>query len=220
MALTPVQGVLQPVQAASLAASPLAEMLPHGPIRIESVSVLRTARLVLRPLREADRSTWIELVRSSREDLDQFAPLHEPGESDEALFDRQLKLTNEGEAHGRSWRRVIMLEDGRIAGAVNINAITRGLASEGDMNWWLGTAFQGDGLATEAVGSAVDYAFLGMPAGLGLHKLTASIKPGHSKSERLASRVGFEQSRSGAVDQMRCAGGQWSSHDLYRILPV
>jgi len=201
------------------AGQPLAEMLAHGPIEIESGSVLRTSRLVLRPLRASDREQWIALVQSSREDLDRYAPLHAPGESDLELFERQLALTEQGESTGMHWRRVAVLDSGALIGGFNVNSIERGLESSGDINWWVGIEHQGRGLATEAVGAAVDYAFLDMPAGLGLHRLTASIKPGHDRSARLAGRVGFDPINARG-DTMRCAGGEWASHDLYSILPV
>lgn len=197
----------------------LAEMLPHGPIKIESQSVLQTSRLVLRPLRASDHDAWVELVRSSRSNLDAFAPLHEPGESDSALFERQLALTQAGEASGKAWRRIAVLADGRILGGFNINSIRRGLYSDGDVNWWLGEVHQGCGFASEAVGALVDYAFLDMPWGIGLHRLNASIKPGHERSIRLARRIGFELSGE-RLDRMRCAGGQWATHDQYKITPA
>jgi RimJ/RimL family protein N-acetyltransferase len=112
-----------------------------SPVKVESGSRLCTTRLVLRPLRASDQQAWVHLVRDSRADLDAFAPLHEPGQSDEALFERQVLLTTEGERTGASWRRVAVLNDGSLIGCFNINSIRRGLAMEGDVNWWLGTAY-------------------------------------------------------------------------------
>lgn len=187
-----------------------------GPVEVESGSLLRTERLVLRPLRASDREAWIELVSSSRLDLDAFAPLHEPGESDDQAFERQLDLTTQGEASGTAWRRVAMLNDATLVGGFNINSIRRGLQNDGDVNWWLGLRHQRQGLATEALGALVDFAFLDMPAGLGLHRLWASIEPGNDRSTRLASRIGYIPADDGS-DRMRLAGGKWSAHELYAI---
>ncbi len=190
-----------------------------APIQVESQSALKTSRLVLRPLRAGDRKAWVDLVRTSRAGLDEFAPLHEPGESDSALFERQLALTQAGDATGKAWRRIAVLDDGRILGGFNVNSIRRGLHSDGDVNWWLGAAHQGCGFASEAVGALVEYALMDMPLGLGLHRLNASIKPGHERSIRLACRLGFALSGE-RLDRMRCAGGKWSTHDQYKITPV
>jgi ribosomal-protein-alanine N-acetyltransferase len=187
-----------------------------APVVVESGSRLCTARLVLRPLRASDQRSWIQLVRKSRDDLDAFAPLHEPGESDEALFARQMSLTTEGEHTGVSWRRVAVLDDGSLIGCFNINSVRRGLAMEGDVNWWLGTPYQRKGLATEALGALIDYAFMTLPTGLGLDRLWASIQPGNERSKRLADRVGFCPASDG-TDRLRLSGGHWTAHDLYAV---
>lgn len=213
----PEEHLTSGIEKTGIEKSALASIREHAaPIEVESGSLLRTSRLVLRPLRSSDREAWCSLVQTSREDLDAFAPLHQPDETDDALFDRQLELTQLGERSGTAWRRLAVLNNGALIGAFNINSIRRGFENDGDVNWWLGTPYQHQGFATEALGAMIDYAFMDMPAGLGLHRLWASIQPGNDRSTRLASRVGFEPADDG-TDRMRLAGGQWSAHDLFAI---
>ncbi len=192
----------------------LANMLPHGPVDVFSPSLIRTPRLVLRPLRTTDRAGFIRLVRDSSRHLAPFNPLREPGESDDGLFERQLALTERGDRTGRAWRRMVVLEDGRLAGACNLIEVRRGISFDGDANWWLGREFVRQGYMTEALGAMIDFAFLDLPRGLGLTRIYAMIQPSNSRSRRLADRIGF------AMDGQRHslhAGGRWDRHEEYSI---
>lgn len=169
--------------------------------------------MVLRRLREADREQYIAAVRDSREQLDRWMPLHEPRESDDALFDRQLRLAEEGDEAGTAWRRIAVLEGGRIAGGFNVNRISRGLTHEGDANWWVAAPLAGRGLATEAVQAMADHALADLPGGLGLHRLTCGIRPGHAASARVARRVGFLRQEH-VQEHLRLAA-DWVRHEVW-----
>ncbi|MCL4742431.1 MAG: GNAT family N-acetyltransferase [Phycisphaerales bacterium] len=192
----------------------IADLAPARPVLVESRSLLRTARLTLRPLREIDRDEYLRVVRASREHLDRFSPLHRPGESDDDLFLRQLDLTETGDRNGTGWRRVGLLDDGRIAGAFNLNAIRRGLCLEADANWWVAVDCVRLGLASEGVRAMLDYAFMDLPRGLGLHRVFAGIQPENEASLRMAARLGFVRV-GGGVSSYLHAGGRWERHDVF-----
>ena len=78
----------------------------RGGVSVDSPWVLRTSRLRLRPLAAADREPFIEMLRESRASLASYVPLHEPGESDDHLFDRQLALTHASNASPSSMSMV------------------------------------------------------------------------------------------------------------------
>lgn len=153
---------------------------------------LHTERLVLRPLTLAHRSAFLDAARASRARLDRTMPLHLDGETDEALFERQVRLTREGEATRTAFRRVAFLSDGTLAGAFNLVEIRRGLTLEADVNWWLAEGMAGKGLAQEALQRLIRHAFDPHPHGLGLLELHAGIHVSNSRSRRLAERLGFE----------------------------
>ncbi|MFG0326201.1 MAG: GNAT family N-acetyltransferase [Phycisphaerales bacterium JB037] len=188
-------------------------LTPQDPVEIADRSMLRTSRLVLRPLREPDREAFIAMVRRSREELERWMPLHEEGEDDDALFDRQLTLTNEGEATGRALRRVGVLDSGELVGAFNLVHIVRGLTLEADANWWVDAAHAGRGLATEGVQALVDFALADLPHGLGLTTVVAGIVPDNLPSQRVAARVGFER-QPGITSYLR-SGGRWHRHEIW-----
>ncbi|MCB9845344.1 MAG: GNAT family N-acetyltransferase [Phycisphaeraceae bacterium] len=186
---------------------------PARSLEILGPGLVRTERVILRALREADEAAYLEMIQESREHLDRWAPLHHPQEDDLAMFRRQLTLARVGDAGGTAWRRVAALDDGTLVGGFNLNAITRGLNFEADANWWLRASLTGRGLASEAVGAMLDFAFADLPHGLGLHRVSCGIVPGNEPSERLARRVGFHR-LSGVTSHLQ-VGGRWERHDVY-----
>lgn len=193
-----------------------ADLLRNAPVRVIPVFTgepLRTSRMTLRPLRPDDRDEFLRVVRLSRQALERTLPLHRPDESDEAMFERQLAMTQAGDAHGTAWRRVGILADGRIAGAFNLTSITRGLELTASATWWVASDLTGQGLATEGVGAMVAHALADPPAGLGLHRLEAWITRDNAASMRVAARCGFQY--AGAERSYLLTGHRWVLHDLW-----
>ncbi|NUQ52160.1 MAG: GNAT family N-acetyltransferase [Phycisphaerales bacterium] len=196
------------------AAGPLGELATRHALEVPS-RILTTERFVLRPLVADDRAAFLDAIRVSRAELDRTHPLHEPGESDDELFLRQLRLQAEGERTGRACRRVGAFLDGTILGAFNVNAIARGLSFEGELSWWVRTDMAGRGLASEGVGALAAHALADLPGGLGLHTLHAMIEPGNRASLRIAAKLGFTAVR-GVSARVRVAG-EWRAHDVFAL---
>jgi [ribosomal protein S5]-alanine N-acetyltransferase len=193
-------------------ASPL--RLVAAPVEvITSAPPLRTARLELRPLQRADRESFLNAVRASRDPLDRFMPVHLQDESDDAMFERQLELARLGP--GRDWLRfVCVLGDGSIAGGVNLQSISRGLEWRADINVWIATPFAGRGLGSEAFGAVTEHALADLPHGLGLGELHAWITRDNIQSIAVARRCGYQRAgeeRSYLLTDSR----SWILHDLW-----
>jgi ribosomal-protein-alanine N-acetyltransferase len=169
--------------------------------------------MVLRPLRESDRAEYIRILALSRQHLSRHSCLHREGESDAALFARHLEVCRVGDERGTAWRRVGVLDEGRIAGCFNLNSIARGLTFEADANWWLSADAVGLGLGYEGVAAMLDYALADLPSGLGLHKVHAAIMPSNMASIRLAERVGLSRQSTGKVSIK--IGERWEFHEVY-----
>ncbi|HYE61178.1 MAG TPA: GNAT family protein [Phycisphaerales bacterium] len=183
------------------------------PVEVHAPGLVRTARMVLRPLRESDKGEFLRVLSLSRQHLHKFSCLHREGESDAQLFARQLEMCRVGDERGTAWRRVGVLDGGRIAGCFNLNAITRGLTFEADANWWVSADVSGQGLGTEGVAAMIDYALADLPSGLGLHKVQAAIMPGNAASIRLARHVGLRRQASEKVSIR--IGDRWELHEVY-----
>lgn len=208
--------MVEPDVASDPAATPrqlLGGMVPVPAVEVNDRTVLRTPRLLLRPLAEADRDQFIALVVRSRAHLDRWSALHRPGETDQELFARQLELTRLGDRRSTAVRRAIFLHDATLIGSCNLNSISRGLQFESDSNWWIGAEFAGKGLATEAVRALTDHALRELPEGLGLHRVFAGIRPDNAASIRVAAKCGF--TRQQQVKSYLNVGGAWELHDIY-----
>jgi len=171
--------------------------------------------MILRPLRETDRTPFLRAIEASRDHLERWIPLHHPGETDDEFFDRQWTLTQSGDSKGGSWRRVGVLPDGRIVGGFNLNAIARGLQSSADANWWISSEFLRQGFAREGVEAMLRHAFTDLPAGLGLHTVHAGIAPSNEASIRLARSLNFKHD-PGVQSYLR-VGDRWELHDIFAI---
>lgn len=187
--------------------------------------MLCTDRLSVRPLCLADRSAFIRAMSENRVHLARFMPLGVEGESDEAVFLRQLAQAEAGDATGRDWRRVAFDGRGRLAGGVNINNIRRALESCGEMTVWIDRGQTGAGLAAELLKGAIDHAFAPIlprgehcthEVGLGLDRLTGLIATENHVSRALAMRLGFARSAlSPRIDLL--IGGHRIEHDEYAL---
>ena len=152
-------------------------------------------------------------MRESSETLASFMPLHRAGESDDAMFARQMDIVKREQAAGLCHRCVGFLEDGRVAGGFNLNAITRGLELKADITWWVAAPLCGRGLATEGVAALLAHALEDLPRGLGLHQVQAWISRDNEASIRLAQRVGLR--RQGDTQSYLQTGERWSVHEMY-----
>lgn len=216
MASLPVQG-LQHLTRLTTAAR-LARMRPLTPVEVDPPGVLRTERLVIRPLKWTDREEYIEAVRSSRAELDRFCTLHRDDELDDELFDRQLQLGRAADATGRAWRRVAedRAKAGRIVGAFNLNDITHGLESHAEMSAWVRTDDAGRGFAAEAIRAVLAHAFgarwtqridgqTRLP-GLGLSRVDGLISPSNTPCLALVEKLGFVRSPDRSPQQLVVRG--------------
>lgn len=214
MSWPPIEGTVPMSQGSGFSAERTSQgVQPRRPVRVDATGVLSTSRMTLRPLRRSDQPEFLRAVRLSRVALEAWFPLHEPGESDAALFERQLALCESGDRSGSACRRAAFLGDGRLAGGFNLVHIARGLTFEADATWWVSSAVQGLGLGAEGMQAMLDLAFMDLPRGLGLHRVMAGILPGNVPSERMAVRVGFR--KVPGVRSSLISGGRVAQHDLY-----
>ena len=84
--------------------------------------------------------------------------------------------------------------------------------NKAELAYWLGTRHQGKGIATEAVGRTVRYAF----EQLGLHKLFVSHFSVNDASKKLILRLGFRF--VGVQREEFQKDGVWYDHVLYELL--
>ncbi|RVQ67579.1 N-acetyltransferase [Croceicoccus ponticola] len=101
--------------------------------------------------------------------------------------------------------------DGTIAGVINFSQIALGNFRSAYLGYHGNTACSGEGLMTEAVRQAVDFAFLD----IGLHRIEANIQPGNLRSIALVRRVGFRH--EGFSPRYLMIDGDWRDHERWAL---
>ena len=158
-------------------------------------AVLQTKRLLLRRARLSDRDAYLELRNSPYVmDCNPMASIT-PEQAE-----RQLE---KDQASGRAF----YLEEratGLLAGVVWLAPDSlRSQMESLSLEYFVGEAFAGQGLMTEALGAVVPYAFqtLGAPV------LSARVFRENKASQRVLEKLGF--TREGLLRRaVRCPGGQ------------
>jgi [ribosomal protein S5]-alanine N-acetyltransferase len=161
------------------------------------------ARVVVRPPTPADRAEYMAAMRSSRRLHGRW--LDAP--NDEA-FDRLLSRVRDPRYEPMLVCRV---EDGAIAGFINISEIVRGGFQSAYLGYGGVAAYAGQGYMREGLDLVLARAF----TELGLHRLEANIQPGNQASIALVKRCGFV--REGFSERYLKIGGRWRDHERWAI---
>jgi ribosomal-protein-alanine N-acetyltransferase len=181
------------------------------PMQLPHELVLRTARLQLRPIQAGDSALlWPDIADTEVARYMAWEP-HSTLAQTAAFVEYEIARLTAGE--GCTW---LILQDGGFRGIVSLIAMMgthRTLTYDrAELAYWLGTAHHRQGLASEAVGRVIEFAF----RDIGLHKLHVSHFGPNVASRNLIIRLGF-----------RCVGVQqqefrkdavWYDHHLYEML--
>jgi ribosomal-protein-alanine N-acetyltransferase len=172
-------------------------------------------RVMLRPLEVNDHPAWREVRERSREWLEQWEPLPDPGSPD-PVMDREAFRGRCG-----AWERQrqfdtaygfgLFLRDGTFAGEVSLGSVLRGPFQSSFIGYWIDEAQAGHGYVPEGVALLVRYGF----DALGLHRMEAAIVPRNAKSRRVAAKLGLRD--EGVAARFLQIQGTWEDHVRYAI---
>ena len=128
--------------------------------------------------------------------------------------DEYLRYLDRVEGPGHRGYLVRVVDDGRLAGVVNVNAITYGVSWSASLGYYAFAGAERRGFMSEAVGLVVDLAF--DPDGpLRLHRIEVNIQPDNLASKRLARRVGFRL--EGFSPRLIVVAGAWRDHERWAV---
>lgn len=172
--------------------------------------VVRTARLLLRPLEMSDVPALWPFV--SDEDFPRHMTWEAHRNPDEtAAF---IRSTEEDRVLGSNiaWGVV----DGEtLAGIVGLHGITRTVRAwrvdRAELGYWIGPPFQNRGFATEAARAAMRFGF----EDLGLHKITVGCIADNTASRRVIEKLGFQFLGEQRDHAFRF--GRWWNHLAYEM---
>jgi len=105
-----------------------------------------------------------------------------------------------------------LVEDGVIAGVVNLNEIVRGSFQGAYLGYYANARLAGNGYMREALALALDQAF----GALRLHRVEANIQPANQRSIALVESLGFH--REGFSPRYLKIGGRWRDHERWALL--
>jgi [ribosomal protein S5]-alanine N-acetyltransferase len=157
---------------------------------------------ILRPVVPDDSEEIARLLCENREFMAPFEPLR-----DERFF------TSEGQRErieANSPGSFAIIVGGALAGGVTISDLAYGPFRSANLGYWLAERLNGRGLATQAVGEAVEIAF----GELDLHRLEAGTLVDNVASQRVLERNRFE--RIGLARRYFQIAGEWRDHFLYQ----
>lgn len=183
------------------------------PFTRSSQPPLRGVRIYLREPVNGDYKTWANLRAESREFLTPWEPLWNADDLERGSFRLRIRRYQEEVQSGTGYPFFIFRNsDNRLVGGITLGNIRRGVAQCGQIGYWSGAPFAGQGYMTEAIGLVIPFAF----DQLRLHRLEAACIPNNARSTRLLEKAGFQ--REGLLRSYLKINGMWQDHFLYSLI--
>ena len=140
---------------------------------------LETERLILRPWRESDAESLYEYAKDPRVGPIAGWPVHTSVEDSRGVI-RDVLMAEEIYA-------VTLRGEDRAIGSIGQKSNMKLPPEEGEIGYWIGVPYWGQGLIPEAVRALQQHAFLT----LGLRTLWCGYFDGNIKSKRAQEKCGF-----------------------------
>ena len=184
--------------------------------RSKGVVPIEGERVFLREPATSDYNDWASLRLESRAFLVPWEPRWSEHDLSKSAFKARLRRYRTEIDAGTAYPYfIVRMEDDAILGGITIGNIRRGVAQSGQLGYWIGKPFAGEGYMREAVGLACAHAFTKN----GLHRLEAACLPDNERSIAVLRASGFEH--EGKIRSYLKKNGTWRDHLLYsRINPV
>lgn len=177
-------------------------------------AILRTDRLVLRPLVPDDAHKLLQYVVLNRKWLGPWEPTHPPsyftmeGQRNILLQCEEERRMESGILFGIYEREGSSVD---VLGRISISGIMRGIWQNGFLGYSIAESRAKRGYMSEALRRVVTYGF----TELGLHRLQASIIPRNAASLRVAEKCNFRH--EGRALRYLKIKDQWEDHETLAI---
>ncbi|MDH4148650.1 MAG: GNAT family N-acetyltransferase [Acidimicrobiia bacterium] len=178
------------------------------------MSVLRTRRLVLRPLVPGDFAAYSEVRKRNGDFLTRWEPLRAPGQPDPAdsydAFVARCSARHRERQLGTAYGFGAFCGP-RLIGEINVNNVHRGALQSADVGYWVDQAHTGNAYCPEAVVGVCRFSF----EKLGLHRIQISIIPRNHASRRVVEKLEL-RSEGVSIGYLQI-NGAWEDHIRYAI---
>jgi ribosomal-protein-alanine N-acetyltransferase len=176
--------------------------------------VLEGARVLLRPPRPRDFEAWRTLRRESRDFLKPYEPRWTEADLNRQAFGARLLRGRNEAKRGTDFSFLVFDRSSGaeiLVGGLTISNIRRRAAQYANLGYWMGEAYAGRGLMSEAVGALLPFYF----DTLGLHRLHAAFLPHNIASRRVLEKNGFRE--EGYAEHYLQIDGKWADHVLFAL---
>jgi ribosomal-protein-alanine N-acetyltransferase len=170
--------------------------------------VIETERLIVRIARRGDEKMVASFYRHNREYLQPFSPTFDEQLFTEWGWRERIEATLAEYRGGKGLRLIVIpkADRGRMIGVANFTSIT-GFPQFGcNLGYSIDEREQGKGFMTEALQSAIGYAF----DELRLHRIEANYMPHNDASGRVLEKLGFL--KEGFAKDYLLIDGKWADH--------
>ena len=169
-----------------------------------SPPTLETARLRIRPYRDADIPELLPLIGTREVAATTLRIAHPYTEQDARDF---FELAKEPD---KLWLAITLRADGRQIGGIGLRLERQHQHAE--LGYWLGVAYWGQGYATEAAREMLRYGF----EELGLHRIFATHFKRNAASGRILKKLGMQY--EGCQRGHLLKWGEFVDSEMYGIL--
>ena len=166
------------------------------------------ADVAIRPLEPPDAELLASLLVENREFMSPFDPVRPDGFYTVGGQRRELEALVRERAQDRRYRFLISTGE-QPAGVISVSNVIRGPFQNANLGYWVAESLNGRGIATAAVGLAVEWAF----GTARLHRVEAGTLVDNVRSQAVLRRNGFSQ--IGLSRRYLHIGGEWRDHLLF-----
>lgn len=175
--------------------------------------ILRGDKVVLRPPRWRDSRSWCNLRLVNQVMLRSREPEWTSDAVSARGYRRYLREQTLAARYDLGYAFFIWNASFSVLkGAVHLSHIRRGAAQMGSLGYWLGAAYQGQGIMREAVALVCRFGF----DEVGLHRIEAACMVDNIPSQRVLLQNGF--AHEGRAQNYLEINGKWESHDLFGLI--
>lgn len=177
--------------------------------------VTRGKTVQLRFPHASDYAAWARLRAASSEFLQPWEPRWPSDDLSRDSYRKRLKRYNQEIKAQTGFPFFIeRRSDKTLLGGISLGHVRRGVSQSGQIGYWIGKDFAGQGHMREGLELLCNFAF----SSLNLHRLEAACVPSNERSIGLLEKAGFE--REGHLRSYLKINGNWQDHILYsRINP-
>jgi ribosomal-protein-alanine N-acetyltransferase len=172
---------------------------------------LTDGRIGLRPIKQRDRSAWLDVRARNAAWLRPWDATNPEGAPIEVpSFSGMVRLLN-AEARAGRVLPFILTWDGDLVGQVTVGGITYGSLRAAHVGYWVDQRVAGRGVTPTGVALAVDHCF----GELQLHRIEVNIRPENKPSLRVVEKLGFRF--EGLRPRYLHIDGDWRDHNSYAL---